>query len=196
MSTPTIPPRTIRNLLLDLDETLISAVDIPPLRKDPVKDAEFQRRKNHFRVHQMGEEYYIVERPGVQPFLDFVFKHFNVSVWTAASKEYAIFVLEHVVLRVGRKLDYFMFSENCDASYERTGCLKQLNQLYHLSRYNPENTMILDDNRNVLENQSNWVWPIKAFKFFRKDSEKDDHLSRFQKKLINQIPTTKNKEKV
>lgn len=196
MSTPTIPPRSIRNLLLDLDETLISAVDIPPLRKDPVKEAEFKRRTKHFRVHQMGEEYYIVERPGVQTFLDFVFKHFNVSVWTAASKDYAIFVLEHVVLRSGRKLDYFLFSDNCDASYERTGCLKQLNQLFHLPRYNPKNTMILDDNRNVLENQSNWVWPIKAFKFFRKDSEKDDHLSRFQKKLTNQIVPAVNKEKV
>jgi hypothetical protein len=115
-------------------------------------------------------------------------------VWTAASKDYAIFVLEHVVLKPGRKLDYFLFSENCDASYERTGCLKQLNQLFHLPRYNPKNTMILDDNRNVLENQSNWVWPIKAFKFFRKDSEKDDHLSRFQKKLTNQIIPRKNKE--
>jgi TFIIF-interacting CTD phosphatase-like protein len=193
-TTPSIPPQTLKNLLLDLDETLISAVDIPPLRKDPTKEAEFQRRAKHFRVHQMGEEYYIVERPGVQVFLDFVFKHFNVSVWTAASKDYAIFVLEHVVLKPGRKLDYFLFSENCDASYERTGCLKQLNQLFHLPRYNPKNTMILDDNRNVLENQSNWVWPIKAFKFFRKDSEKDDHLSRFQKKLTNQIVPRKNKD--
>jgi len=184
-----IPPN-LRNVLLDLDETLISAVEISTLKKDPAKMTEFHTRSKAFQVHKMDEDYYIVERPGVQAFLDFLFRHYNVSVWTAASKDYAIFVLRQVILKPGRKLDYFMFSENCDASYERTGCLKQLNQLFHLPRYNPGNTMIVDDNQNVRERQSNPVWSIKAFRFFRKESEQDPHLvhlhERLQKKVAEQ----------
>lgn len=172
-------PKGVQNLILDLDETLISGIEIPPLKKDATKMADFQRRKQAFTVHQMGEEYFIVERPGVQSFLDMAFKHYNVSIWTAASKEYAIFVYERVFQRPGRKLDYFMYSENCDDSYARTGCLKQLNQLFHLPQYNPDNTMIIDDNHNVYEGQKNLVHPIKPFRFFRKDSEKDDYLKRF-----------------
>jgi TFIIF-interacting CTD phosphatase-like protein len=195
MTTAVIPPQ-LRNILLDLDETLISAVEIRKLSKDPQKMAQFQERSKRFNVHQMDNDYYIVERPGVQPFLDFVFKHFNVSVWTAASKEYAIFVLKHVILRPGRKIDYFMCSENCDASYERTGCLKQLNQLFHLPRYNPSNTMIIDDNDNVQERQSNPVWPIKAFRFFRKQSEADTHLPALQKALEKKLVAKKNPHQI
>lgn len=186
-----IPPN-LKNVLLDLDETLISAVEVSTLKKDPAKMAEFQVRSKLFRVHKMDDDYFIVERPGVQPFLDYLFRNFNVSVWTAASKEYAIFVLRQVILKPGRKLDYFMFSENCDASYERTGCLKQLNQLFHLPRYNPANTMIIDDNQNVVERQVNPVWSIKAFRFFRKDSESDAYLSQLHKALSEKIPTKKN----
>lgn len=177
-------PTTIQNVILDLDETLISAVEIPLLRKDAKKRQEFERRSPKFRVHKMDEEYYIVERPGVQPFLDYLFQHYNVSVWTAASKEYAIFVLENVILRPKRKLDYFLYSDNCDASYERTGCLKQLNQLFHLPLYDSENTMIIDDNENVSSKQSNHVDRIKAFKFFRKESELDNELAQIQARMM------------
>jgi TFIIF-interacting CTD phosphatase-like protein len=169
-------PATIRNIILDLDETLISAFELPEYKKSTWKQDEFRRRGEAFQVHQMGDEYMIVERPHVQDFLDFVFKHYNVSVWTAASKDYAIFILRKIVLRPGRKLDLFLFAENTDDSYNKTGCLKQLNQLFHLPRFTALNTMLVDDNKNVSESQNNHVWRMKKFNFFHKGSEHDEYL--------------------
>lgn len=182
-------PKTekVRNIILDLDETLISAVEIPPLLKSQAKMEEFNRRAKLFRVHKLDNDYYIAERPGVQTFLDYVFQHFNVSVWTAASKDYAIFVVDKVVQqRPGRKLDYFLYSDNCDASYERSGCLKQLNQLFHLPQYNRENTMIIDDNDNVKQ-QANLVKQIKPFRLFQKQSEQDQELTKIVQLLKRNI---------
>jgi hypothetical protein len=187
---------TVENVILDLDETLISAIEVGALQSDRTKAAEFQKRKDLFTYHVMDNDYIITERPGVQDFLDFVFAHFNVSVWTAASKEYALFVVDKVVLRNSprRKLDYFLFAEHCDASQEKSGCLKQLNQLFHLPQYNPQNTVIIDDNRNVYETQTNLVLPIRPFRFFGKHSEADDRLSKIRDKLIEygRLPNTKN----
>lgn len=174
----------VQNVILDLDETLISAVECAVLRNQPAKLKEFQERSKLFKVHAMDNDYWITERPGVQSFLDFVFRHFNVSVWTAASKDYALFVVEKVILRKpNRKLDYFLFSDHCDVSHDKTGCLKQLNQLFHFPRYNPQNTVIVDDNRNVSENQDNLVLSIRPFRFFAKQSETDRQLEGIQEKL-------------
>ena len=38
--------------------------------------------------------YKVFERPGLQEFLDYLFANFNVSVWTAASKSYALFIID------------------------------------------------------------------------------------------------------
>lgn len=175
----------VHNIILDLDETLISAIDIDELKKSKSMIENFKNRHKLFKYHTMDNEYIITERPGVQDFLDFIFKHFNVSVWTAASKEYALFVIKSVILtKPERKLDYICFSYHCDLSRQRTGCIKQLNnQFYHFPKYNPDNTLIIDDNQNVLTKQLGGVEPIKPFDFFAKGSERDKALHKIMKKL-------------
>lgn len=174
----------IKNVILDLDETLISSIELSELKVNPAKHKEFKKRSGMFKYYIMDNDFIVFERPGVQDFLDFLFSKYNVSVWTAASKDYALFIIEKVVLKnKNRKLDYALFSEHCDASRERTGCLKQLNQLFHLRGYNSKNTVIIDDNKNVLEKQTNKVIPIKPFHFFGKNSENDQQLAKIQKKL-------------
>ena len=65
------------NLVLDLDETLISVT------LDTIKDYDF-------RFTIQGARFYGKKRPGLELFLSYVFKHFaSVSVWTAATMEYA-----------------------------------------------------------------------------------------------------------
>jgi hypothetical protein len=150
---------------------------------------KYKARHSLFKIHKMDDDYFITERPGVQDFLDFLFSNFNVSVWTAASKEYALFVVEKVVLqKPGRKLDYICHSYHCDLSKEKTGCLKQLNnQFYHFPQYNPKNTVIIDDNNNVLTKQIGGVFPIKAFDFFSKNSERDKALIEMREKISNRM---------
>jgi len=60
-------------LILDLDETLIFSSEEPLDRPEDFK---------------VGE-YYTYKRPGVDVFLEFVFSHFNVAVWTSSEANYA-----------------------------------------------------------------------------------------------------------
>ena len=77
-----------------------------------------------------------------------------------------------------------MFSEHCDISKQKTGCLKQLNQLWSYAQFDPHNTIIIDDNKNVIKKQNNMVIPAKPFNFFNKNSDKDNFLIHAKNKII------------
>ena len=70
----------IHNIILDLDETLISAIEVQEMKSDKKMTENYKLRHKLFKCHRMDNEYIITERPGVQEFLDFIFKNFNVSV--------------------------------------------------------------------------------------------------------------------
>lgn len=181
-------PKKLDNIILDLDETLISAIETEEFKTQPHLNAKLKHKGRHFTYHLLDHDYVIFERPGVQDFLDFIFKHFNVAVWTAASKDYAIFVIDKVVLRnkPERTLDFICYSDHCDESKAKTGCLKQLNKLFHLPQYNPSNTVIIDDNSNV-NRQKNHSIKIKAFSFSNEDAEQDCALATIQQRLARKI---------
>jgi hypothetical protein len=94
-------------------------------------------------------------------------------------------VIQNVILRKPeRHLDLILYGDHCDHSKDRSGCLKQLNQLFHIHQYNPTNTVIIDDNKNVFDKQKNGVIPIRPFEFFKKGSETDDHLAQIRDKFL------------
>jgi hypothetical protein len=139
------------NFLLDLDSTLISA------KKERELKNISQKQRNVFKIHKMKDSngkvnYIVFERPGLQNFLTYIFKNYNVSVWTAASKDYAMFIIENIVLAgdKNRKLDYVFFSFHCDISSEKSknACTKDVTilwNLYKMKGYTSLNTLILDD---------------------------------------------------
>ena len=102
------------NVVLDLDQTLISAEDWD--------SKDFKKHKNKakkFEFHDMDGYYIVFERPNLQSFLDYLFANFNVSVWTAASKDYALFIIDKIILsKPGRHLDWIFFSY-CDISKKK-----------------------------------------------------------------------------
>ena len=70
-------------VVLDLDNTLIYSIPIP-------KDGKKIPKKSHLRnmkYHKMDNDFMVFERPNLQPFLSWIFKNFNVIVWSAASPE-------------------------------------------------------------------------------------------------------------
>jgi hypothetical protein len=138
-------------LVLDLDSTLISAK-----KEKEIKHIDHATRgqfTTHNMTHSNGEVNYIVfERPGLQKFLAYIFDNFDVSVWTAASKDYAMFIIEKIILgnHQNRKLHYVLFSYHCDISEKKSKnkCTKDLSLLwsfYKIARFNKDNTVILDD---------------------------------------------------
>lgn len=168
----------IKNVVLDLDETLISAVEVDEIQNDAHLTENFKRRSPLFKYHLLDKDYVIFERPGVQEFLNFLFENYNVAVWTAASKDYALFVVEKVFMNnhPDRKLDFICYARHCDESKAKTGCLKQLNNLFHLHKYTPQNTVIIDDNSNVLS-QKNHCIRARSFDFTNLDSHEDKYLN-------------------
>ena len=177
------------NLLLDLDNTLICAEPYEDLTKE-----EINRCKQKFKCHNMDDYYLVCERPYVQEFLDFVFNNFNVSIWTAASKDYAKFIIQNVILiRPNRKLDYFFWDKHCKISKKYNKKLsKNLKILWKkydngkgLKNYGRKNTFILDDYDEVWGNQKCNSIPAVPFEIIDENSYKDKFLKELIPRLKN-----------
>lgn len=166
------------NIILDLDQTLIYG--------EPVKDFKnnFYQKAIKFTFYNMDNTYIIFERPHLQEFLDFLFSNFNVSIWTAASKDYALFVIKNVILKKpNRKLDFILVSYHCRISekknkHKHTKYLQLLNGDFGLTHMTQQNTFILDDYKNdVYISQPDKCILASEFIFKNQNSETDDFLS-------------------
>ena len=191
------------NIFLDLDQSIISGEilkededDYDEEEEEDLYDIESNKTKAiNFDFQNMENYYVIFERPGLQEFLDYLFKNFNVSVWTAASKGYALFIIDKIVLagRPERKLDYVFFSYHCKISSKLGKGTKDLSilwDIYKLPGYNSKNTYIFDDYDEVYNTQPDNTIIAKAFHFTDKDSENDmflNNLKNKMKKLIKKI---------
>jgi hypothetical protein len=94
---------------------LISAIDLKEEKKIP-KD-ELKAKMSKFKWEQMYDDdniplYKIFERPHLQKFLNWLFENFTVSVWTAASKTYALFIIEKFILANYPKRKFLITVEN------------------------------------------------------------------------------------
>jgi TFIIF-interacting CTD phosphatase-like protein len=167
-------------ILLDLDATIISA--------EADEEFDFKKSKKKaekFKYHDMDSYYIVFERPGLQEFLDFLFENFTVGIWTAASKDYALFIIEKIILagKKNRHIDWIFFSYHCDISKRLKSGTKDLRILweeYQIPGYNKDNTVILDDYDEVYKTQLENCIIAAPFEFTDKGSEKDDFLKRLQ----------------
>ena len=166
------------NIILDLDQTLISAEDMD----DSEGELPDLKDNDHF-IDEDGE-YIIFTRPYLQTFLDFLFKHFNVSIWTAGTKNYAMDVINNIIIKPNpkRKLDYIFFRYHCKLCNDIAGKDKKLSVLwdiYGFENYNENNTVIIDDNtRDVCSYQTKNAINLPAFEalYIKKDDPKDNVL--------------------
>jgi TFIIF-interacting CTD phosphatase-like protein len=174
------------NILLDLDNTLISS-----LASDEEKKSHLLKMKK-FRWEDMESEYKVFERPGLQPFLDYLFQNFNVSVWTAASKSYCLFIVDKYLVKdhPERRLDYTLFSRHCRRSKKITSYQKSLSILapnFGLKNYDMDSTWIIDDNPEVYNAQPTNCIKIKAFHFTSRGSSRDAELQNRIKPRLEKI---------
>lgn len=172
--------------MLDLDETLISAQ-----AQDEWNHDKYKHLLSQFPVHDMEGYYYIFERPHLQSFLDWLFANFNVCVWTAATKDYACFIIKHVLLKnKDRKLDYVFFGDHCDISDKEYACPKSLEMLwnkYKMQGFTAKNTIIIDDHPGVKEGNDTLCYHIKEFDVLSDDSRQDIELERLKEFLSDRI---------
>jgi hypothetical protein len=173
------------SIILDLDQTLISG--------EATENYDFGKNKKKakkFNFENMEDYYIIFERPHLQKFLNFLFKHFNVSIWTAASKDYALFIIEKILLKKkDRKIDYIFFSYHCGISKKKnkgkkTKDLSLIWKYFKMENYKEDYTFILDDYKEDVYNcQKDRCILAKPFEFTQKGSEKDKFLLELIPKL-------------
>lgn len=167
------------NVFLDLDATIISSEEPKVLKTGDQK--KILPKMARFTYHDMDGEYIVFERPNLQKFLTFLFDNFNVSVWTAAAKTYGTFVVDRVILggNSNRKIDYVFFTDHCKMSEILVDQLKGLNVFWNhfgLPGYRADNTIILDDNKDVYQPQPDNAIIVPAFEFSNDNSEDDKFL--------------------
>jgi hypothetical protein len=182
------------NIILDLDQTIISG--------EPTEEYNFEKNMKKsikFKFEIMENYYIIFQRPHLQKFLDFIFKNFNVSVWTAASKDYALFIIDRIILagKKNRKLDYIFFSYHCNVSkkIKRKGTknLTMLWDFYKINNYNKNNTVIIDDyKKDVYNKQKSNCILTPPFEFTDEFSDKDTFLKDLQNDLQNVLNNKEN----
>jgi hypothetical protein len=167
------------NLVLDLDNTIISSVEL--------KDLDRMKYKHEKLPYKEMEDYRVYARPYLREFLDYAFKNFKVTIWTAADIEYATFIIDKFVLRTHhknsdktneRKLNMIFHSKNCDQSqnkYDKESP-KDLRYLYNFSGYTKDNTIIVDDHEHVLRANPKQTIAAYYFDVMKKNASKDDFL--------------------
>lgn len=172
------------NVILDLDNTIICAVE-----KHNYNKTKFELLDNNLTYKDMDSYYRIYARPGLDKFIDYLFENFEVSVFTAASKSYALFIVDNFILKgkTNRELKYMFHSYHTTISESKYNYIKDLRLLWSTlpSSYNPNNTIIIDDLKQVkTANQQNCL-NVKAFEVFDEKRNKiipsaikDDELER------------------
>lgn len=141
------------NIILDLDETLVS-VTIKPLR---VFDFKFALAD---QMTGQPVTYYVLKRPNLDIFLKYIFKNFkSVAIWTAATRPYAVKVLQGIMTSV--QLESLSFVKcRTDLKVDASGAYSK--PLHRVFQTHPvikkHNTLMIDDRRSVLvENLGNAI---------------------------------------
>jgi TFIIF-interacting CTD phosphatase-like protein len=162
------------NCVLDLDNSIISSLSMAEIKKAKSID------KRKLTYHTMEGYYRIYSRPHLQEFLDYAFANFNVSIWTAASRDYASFIIENIILsgHPERKLKMFLYDENCDESqrFYNENTPKDLRYLYNFEGFYPCNTVIIDDLSDVYKANPKQTIRAPYFDAKKDASEKDAFL--------------------
>jgi hypothetical protein len=149
------------NVCLDLDNTLIQALEPSDRKKIP------SELSSKFRYVDYIPFFRIYERPHLQRFLDYIFEHFNVSVITAAEKQYGLFIIENFILtKPERKLSFVFYRYHVDLSREIYSGVKDLRMLWELFKipgFYKHNTVIIDDLDMVYQTNPNNTIRIPGF---------------------------------
>ena len=133
------------NVILDLDNTLVNTL---PINVDADLINKFK-----FVIYQVNqfEKAFIFERPHLDEFLNWLFDNCNVSVFTHADKDYAMFVVDNIIKKgnPNRKIDFIFYRYHVELGLDIYKEYKDLRLLWNdfkIFDFYPINTLIIDDN--------------------------------------------------
>ncbi len=162
------------NIVLDLDNTLIHSIEYNEYIKNIKKYNKIQI------PYLMDKDFAVFKRPNLDIFLDYIFENYNVSIWTAASRSYALDIVKNIIKpNKNRKIHYIFFSYHCDISEKQYTHQKNLNLLFDffgISKDSQEKTFILDDYDHIYKIQKKYCLLASPFNISLSKQKKDDFL--------------------
>jgi TFIIF-interacting CTD phosphatase-like protein len=175
------------NCVLDLDNSIISSLSLREIKK--MKNINARK----LTYHTMEGYYRVYSRPYLKEFLEYLFENFDVSVWTAASRDYASFIIDNIIIdgKKDRKIKMFLYDNNCDESQKmyNENSPKDLRYLYNFNGYHKCNTIIIDDLADVFK--ANPKQTIRAPYFDAKKDESEN--DRFLLQAMETLEELKNR---
>ena len=148
-------------LVLDLDNTLITAV-----HKDWLTGV--YNYPSDFMIYD--DEMHVNMRPHLHTFMKYAFKNWRVALWTAASEDYAIEILDNCGIDA-KKFELMKFKEDCDKEfyYGSTIHIKDLSKLDEdLSR-----VILIDDKDTSGIRQPDNLIQVRAYFSVASTGDKD-----------------------
>ena len=165
------------NVILDLDNTLINTVDNDPTL--PYYSKLYDKNA------------LICARPNLFEFLEWLFDNCNVSVFTYADKDYALFIIDNFILRdkrgrkLNRKLDFIFYRYHVTMGIkEFGGGLKDLRLIwdtFNIYGFDCSNTIIIDDSTDV--KMTNPYNALLIYPFEARRGNNDNHLIKVKDRL-------------
>lgn len=160
----------ITNIILDMDGTLLDYVPC------------------HFD-HNLTHKQIPIARPYLHLFMKYLFDNFErVSIWTAAEKSWFDKCYESVLKPALPEGKEFHFVKT-RADYNFQANVKPLRMVYEQfpDLYNPENTVIIDDNPYTFVENPEQALHIKSFYYDRLTKEVRENLDKHDFELYNMI---------
>lgn len=129
-------------VILDLDETLIHTFAMTD------KNHDKNKKMSDFHFVLSGNYYWVKCRPGLTVFLEYLFKYFDVGVWTAADKQYAKAICKKIFTMEQLKKLRFIYSRELCESEKNGPFTKPLVKVYRLNpSFNSNNTIMIDNSK-------------------------------------------------
>jgi hypothetical protein len=147
------------NIILDLDETLFSGEEIANLHDRSIE--------TDFEDIWQGRDYVFIGRPGLQPFLDFLFLNFNVGIWTAANRAYAKRPVDELILKPNpsRRLLFFLTRDDYAKYNPHQSTTKFISWMVNKFNLSMCNTILIDNSKTQTNIASNFKNAIKVDDF-------------------------------
>jgi TFIIF-interacting CTD phosphatase-like protein len=164
----------MKNIILDLDNTLICAVEVEEITS---------ANRPALPSFDVDGVYTVFERPGLEEFLEYLFKNFNVYVWSAGTKNYVMSIIEHVFESRGYTPKGVFFLYHCNLSEKSHECLKDLSMFAKCTGVSYKDTYLIDDLEETIEKNGEQGILIAPFEALDAGADKDTELTTIKNKL-------------
>lgn len=157
-------------IVLDIDETLISSRVVGEDELDTIDQNRFDF---NFTLEWKSETYYVFikKRPFIDEFIEYLINNFEIAVFTAADREYATKILQH--LGIYDKLKFFKSRESLSIGFDWFKLFVYLKKLKSIPDIDLKKTVIIDDTKEVANRNSKNLIHVNSFQWNKKDSDSD-----------------------